>query len=160
MNGQAQEQHRWLHQLVGEWSFESEMPVDPADPSKKLAGKETVRSIGGLWVIGEGAGEMPDGQKGITILTIGFDPARGKFVGSFIASMMTHLWVYEGFLDAEGKVLTLEAQGPRFDQPGATALYRDRTEMEGPNVRLLRSLIQNPDGQWMEVMRMRYRRIG
>ncbi len=65
-----------------------------------------MRSLGGLWVLCEGRCEMPGGGAGTTVMTLGFDPARGLFVGTFIASMMTHLWLYEGGLDPELTVLT------------------------------------------------------
>ena len=42
--------------------------------------------------------------------------------------MMTHLWLYEGELDAAGKVLTLDADGPSFTDPSATAKYQDVIE--------------------------------
>ena len=32
--------------------------------------------------------------------TLGYDPAKKKYVGTFIASVMTHLWIYSGSLDA------------------------------------------------------------
>lgn len=46
-----------------------------------------------------------------TIMTIGYDPHRQRFVGTFVASMMTHLWMYEGALDDGERVLTLETEG-------------------------------------------------
>ena len=45
--------------------------------------------------------------------------------------MMTHLWVYDGALDAAGKVLTLDAEGPSFTGDGTTAKYQDVIEIEG-----------------------------
>ena len=34
------------------------------------------------------------------IMTLGYDPQKKRFVGTLIGSMMTHLWVYDGALDA------------------------------------------------------------
>lgn len=31
-----QEEHRWLQKLVGEWSYETEIMMEPAQPPKKL----------------------------------------------------------------------------------------------------------------------------
>lgn len=50
----------------------------------------------------EGLGEMPGGGIATTMMTLGYDPARKWFVGTFIGSMMTHMWVYAG------TVLTLD----------------------------------------------------
>jgi hypothetical protein len=61
-------------------------------------------------------------------MTLGYDPQTQRFVGSFVASMMTHLWPYNGTLNAEGTVLTLDAEGPSFAGDGATAKYQDIIE--------------------------------
>ena len=45
-------------------------------------------------------------------MTLGYDPVQKRFVGTFIGSMMTHMWIYNGTLDAAGKVLTLDTEGP------------------------------------------------
>ena len=41
--------------------------------------------------------------------------------------MMTNLWVYEGELDAAGKVLTLDADGPSVADQTKTAKYTIQT---------------------------------
>ena len=63
-------------------------------------------------MIAEGRGQMPGGGTGTTVMTLGYDSARQRFVGTFIASMMTHLWVYKGVLNDAGTELTLETEGP------------------------------------------------
>ena len=47
------------------------------------------------------------------IITLGYDPAKGKFVGTFIASMMTHLWLMRVRSTRPAKSSTLDAEGPR-----------------------------------------------
>ena len=39
--------------------------------------------------------------------------------------MMTHLWVYDGALDAAGRVLTLHAEGPDMFAGGKVTQYRN-----------------------------------
>lgn len=56
-------QHRWLQQLIGEWEFTSECSCGPDAPPLKSKGSERVRTLGDLWVIGEGGGEMPGGAR-------------------------------------------------------------------------------------------------
>ncbi|TXT39001.1 MAG: ribulose kinase [Planctomycetota bacterium] len=61
MHAEPQKEHQWLQRLVGEWTFEAECSMGPDQPPMKSTGSEVVRSLGGLWTIGEGQGEMPDG---------------------------------------------------------------------------------------------------
>jgi hypothetical protein len=150
-------EHHWLQRFVGEWSFEGECVMGPDQPPMKSTGQCVTRSLGGLWILNEGSGEMPDGGEAKSIITLGYDPAKGKFVGTFIASMMTHLWLYEGSLDASGKVLTLDAEGPSMAGDGM-ANYQDIMTVENDNHWILSSQMQGPDGQWTKFMTAHYRR--
>jgi len=154
-----QKEHEWLLQLVGEWEFEGDCAMGPDQPRMRSTGTERVRSIGGFWTVGEGASEIPGtGVPTSSIMTLGFDSATGRFVGSFIASMMTKFWTYDGFLDEGGKKLVLEAEGPNM-VAGGTALYRDVIEIVGPDHRRLVAHIQGEDGGWTEFMTADYRRV-
>ncbi len=151
-------EHRWLQRFVGEWSFESECTTGPDQPPMKSTGRCVTRSLGDLWTLNEGSGEVPGGGEMRSIITLGYDPAKGKFVGTFIASMMTHLWLYEGSLDESGKVLTLDAEGPSMLGGGTMAKYQDIVTVENDNHWILSSQIQGPDGQWIKFMTADYRR--
>ena len=155
---EPQAEHRWLHQLVGEWTFEGECNVGPDQPPMKQGGRETVRSLGGLWTVGEGAGEMPDGGICETIMTLGFDPQTKRFVGTFIVSVMTHMWFYKGTLDATGKILTLDTEGPTFAGDGTMAKYQDIITFIDDDHRTLSSRVWTADGQWLPFMKADYRR--
>lgn len=159
MNVKPQAEHAWLQRFVGEWTYEGECLMGPDQPPMKSSGTESVRAIGGYWVVGEGQATMPDGTPGTTIITLGFDPQKGRFVGSFIGSMMTILWVYDGQLDATGRILTLDADGPSWTEPGKTAKYRDVVEAVSDDHRLLKSSVLGDDGEWHEFMVAHYRRV-
>jgi hypothetical protein len=156
MNAEPQKEHRWLGKLVGEWTYESEAVMGPGQPPVKSRGTEAVRSIGGVWVQGEGQGEMPGGSPATMIITLGYDPAKKRFVGTFIGSMMTHMWLYDGQLD--GDVLTLDAEGPSFTDPNKTAKYQDILEIVSDDHRILSSQVQGDDGRWQRFMTAHYRR--
>lgn len=160
MNAQPQAEHQWLQKLVGEWTSEMDAVMGPDKPPEKFVGTETVRAVGGLWTMGEGRGEMPGGGTAVTVMTLGYDPARKRFVGTFIGSMMTHMWVYEGTLDATGKVLTLDTEGPHFGTEGKTARYKDVIEFVSDDHRVLTSQMQGDDGTWTQFMTAHYRRKG
>jgi hypothetical protein len=153
-----QQEHQWLERLVGEWTFESDCNMGPDQPSMKTTGKETVRSLGGLWTIGEGEGEMPGGRTHQSVMTLGYDPQAKRFVGTFIASMMTYLWQYNGTLDASGKKLVLDAEGPSFAGDGAMARYQDIVEFINDDYRTLSSQVLGPDGSWTPIMKAHYHR--
>ncbi len=153
-------QHQWLQQLVGTWTYEVEAATTPDKPDEKLAATETVRSLGGLWTVAEGTGEMPDGSGPFTtIMTLGFDPRKGRFTGTFIASMMTYLWIYDGELDADQRVLTLHAEGPAMSGEDKLYKYRDVVTIVTPDHRTLTSHFQTEDGEWQQFMTAHYRRV-
>ena len=155
---EPQEQHQWLHRMVGEWTGEGEALMEPGQATEKWKTTERVRSIAGLWVQAEGESEMPEGGLASTVMTLGYDPQKKRFVGSFIGSMMANLWIYEGTLDASRKVLTLDTEGPSFKGDGTLSKYQDVIEFVSDDHRLLKSRVLGEDGQWTEFMTASYRR--
>lgn len=157
-------EHKWLQKFVGEWTYESECPAEPGQPPMKFTGTETGRAIGDLWIMCEGRGQMPDGTPASMYLTLGFDAARKAFVGSWIGSMMTHLWTYEGRLDDGRRILTLDTVGPAMcgegtpDTSGKTARYQDVHEFRSDDHRVLTSRMQGEDGKWHQFMECHYYR--
>ena len=163
MGVERQAEHRWLERLVGEWRYESEETAGPGAAAPGAAparytGSESVRSLDGVWVLCEGRGDAPGGPASTTVMTLGYDPARGRCAGTFVGSMMTHLWLYEGELDPAGTVLTLETEGPSFMDDGTTGRYRDVIELLGADRRVLTSNFLGPDGAWRPFMTTQYRR--
>ena len=57
------------------------MRMGPDQPPMKSTGVDVVRSLGGLWIIAEGEGEMPGGGTAKTIMTLGYDPRLGATWG-------------------------------------------------------------------------------
>jgi hypothetical protein len=158
MKAEVTAEHAWLRRLVGEWRFEmSEAHGSPPMPP----GTETVRLVGDVWLLLEARGQMPDGTPIHSQMMLGYDPAQRCFVGTWIGSMMHHLWIYRGgALDAAQRVLTLPAEGPVFDgPPGKMAQYRDMIEIVNDDERLLHGNVQGEDGQWTRFMTARYTRV-
>lgn len=158
MKAEPQKEHEWLHKLVGEWTYESECSMEPGKPPEKFSGSETVRSLGGLWILCEGRGEMPGGGTATTLMMLGYDPQKKHYVGTWAGSMMTHLWIYNGSLDADGKVLTLNAEGPNCMAEGKLAKYRDVIEVKSHDYRILTPYMLGDDGEWRALMTAHYRR--
>jgi hypothetical protein len=72
---------------------------------------------------------------------------------------MTTFWVYEGELDAVGRVLTLNTEGPSIAADGTTAMYRETIELVSDDHRIFKSRAMDADGQWQEFMVSHYRRV-
>ncbi len=153
-------EHGWLQRLLGEWTYESECAGPPGTPPLRASGTELVRALGGYWVIGEAEGGMPgiDGRMR-WIMTVGYDDRAKRFRGSWVGSVMTAMFVYDGALSADGRTLTLESEGPAFTGEG-TARYRDAMELRGDDTRVLTSAVQGADGGWTQFMTATFRRTG
>lgn len=158
MKTEPQKEHQWLQKFVGEWTFEADMQMGPDQPATKSRGSESVRSLGGLWILAEGEGEMPGGGSATTILTLGYDPQKKRYLGTWLGSMMTHLWVYDGALDANGSVLTLDTEGPSMAGDGKTSKYQDVIDFKSDDHRVLSSQVLGDDGKWNRFMTANYRR--
>ncbi|MBD2077527.1 DUF1579 domain-containing protein [Phormidium sp. FACHB-592] len=158
MHAEPQKEHQWLQKLVGEWTYETEVKMESGQPTENPTGTETVRSVGGLWFLAEGQGEMPGGGAATTLMTLGYDPQKQRYVGTWIGSMMTYLWVYEGELDANETVLTLNSDGPSMTGDEKMAKYRDVIEFKSDDYRVMTSHMLGDDGQWHHFMTAHYRR--
>lgn len=154
MTAEVRDEHRWLGKLVGEWTYEGPGPEE----GQTATGTEIVRPIGEIWVQCEGRGTCgPSEDESITQMTLGFNPAQGRFQGTWIGSMMHHLWIYEGELDVESNTLTLESEGPSMTGEG-TARYRDVIQFVSDDHRTLASHCAGEDGEWTHFMTMHYHR--
>jgi len=159
MPAKPQAEHEWLHQLVGEWTYEAECLMGPDQPPMKSSGTQSFSSFGGLWLVGDGTGQMPDGSPAVTRMTLGYDPQKERYVGSFIGSMMGNLWVYSGTRDSAGTVLTLDTEGPDFTSPGKITAYQDILEIKSPDHHVLSSQTRGENGEWIRFMTAHYRRV-
>ena len=160
MDAKPQEEHAWLQQMLGDWTIEGDCDGPPGEPAMKTTGKEHVRALGGFFAVCEGHGQIPgDASPGYMLMTLGYDIAKKKFVGSWAGSMMPGMFFYEGQLDAAKKVLTLDTEGPSFEGDGKTARYQDVITIHSRDERTLHSQTLQPDGSWKRFMTATYRRV-
>jgi predicted enzyme related to lactoylglutathione lyase len=145
------EHHKWLEQLVGTWTVESETIGEGT-------GTDTVRSLGGRWVVCDLKSEVPGMGPMNAVLTLGYNSETGKYQGTWVDSITDHLWVYEGTLDPTRKILTLEAEGPNMLDPTKGDMpYRDVIEFKSADHRTLTSSAF-VDGEWVQFMTANYRK--
>jgi hypothetical protein len=157
MKSEPQKEHTWLQKLLGEWTFEADAPPNPDGSSNHSSGSESVRSLGGLWIVAEGQGEMPGGGLASNIMSLGYDPLQKRYVGTWIGCMFSHLWVYKGSMTPAG-ALQLNTEGPDMTDPLKMANYRDVIEFQSDNRRTLTSHVQGADGKWQQFMTAVYTR--
>src|SRR5690606_19848670 len=93
------------------------------------------------------------------VQTIGYDPKKKKYIGTYTDSMMSHMWIYEGTVDETGKILTLEAEGPNMMEPGKTAMFRDIYEFKSKDEIVATAQYQDPEGNWVTMMKGTSKRV-
>jgi hypothetical protein len=161
-NGQAmtavepQKEHRWLRKFIGEWTYEGDAIMAPDQPPTRVTGRQSIRPLGELWIVGEGSGSAA-GHEDKSLLTLGYDPNSKRFVGTFISSEMAYLWIYEGKLESGETRLPLNAEGPGME-PGRVEKYHDIYELRDDNHWVLTSEMLGKDGKWQQFMEMHYHR--
>jgi hypothetical protein len=151
-------EHEWLQKLIGEWRVESEM-VMPEGQKLKSQGTANVKSLGGLWAFTESKDTMPDGAEVTSYFALGYDVSFKEYRGCLIMSASSHLWKYVGELSEDGKIMTLNCEGPSMTKDGETALYRDTIELIDENNRTHTSSGQDDKGEWQEFMKAHYSRV-
>jgi hypothetical protein len=147
----------WLQTLVGEWETEIECHIEQRKLPLKSKGTESVRSIGGFWIVAEGKSTVMD-KPMTSILTLGYDSEQRKYVGTWASSCMTYLWQYKGSLDLAAETLMLETEGPSPLSLGTIAKFREVMEVISNDHRVFTSSVQRADGKWAKIATISYRR--
>lgn len=151
-------QHEWLQQFVGEWTTEVEIIFDPAAPAMLSTGRDRIRMLGGFWLICESTGdsvEMPYSS----ILSVGYDPEKGRYIGTWMDTMMSRLWSYEGSVNGAGNKLTLETEGSCPKEPGKVRLFHESLELIDPDHKVFTSEIRQDDGTWLTCVTVKGTRV-
>lgn len=150
-------EHEWLRQFAGDWVVEAEcyMNADHTPVSNK--GIERIRSLGGFWLLVEVESDMM-GKPFQGIQTLGFDPAKGKFIGTWVDSLTSELWHYEGFLNKEWTELTLNSEGI-CPQTGALTKVRSVLAYKDMNHKIYSSYTVGKNGELTLALRASALRI-
>jgi hypothetical protein len=151
------EEHEWLQKFVGEWESESKMWHSPDAEPMTAKGSESTRALNRFWIVAEGKSEVM-GQAVQSVLTLGYDVKKEKYVGTWIDSMTGYLWLYEGTVNDAGTTLTLESEGPGMDGSGTTT-FREVTEFLSDDHRVFRSSYKDDEGEWVKIVEVHYRRV-
>lgn len=148
-------QHQKLAANAGTWEAALEMmgPDGQTMPSKGVS--VMTMGPGGFWLLDNfhaDLGGMPFHGMGST----GFDPQKGKYVGTWIDSMSPTLMVLEGDFDAAGKVLTMVGTAPGYD--GKPAVHRMVTTHVDAKTNRFEMFVTGEDGKEMKMLSIAYTR--
>ena len=164
-NRSTQLKREWLHQFVGTWVSVGTVTPGEGVPPITMKGTMTARLLGNRWLTCEYNGPMPGGGKMAALQTIGFNETTGRYVGTWVDSSADYLWKYDGELSADGKTLSMSAEGPRMAEDGSglkegtTQLYRDSYTITSPDLIEATSELQLPDGTWQTFVTSRMKRV-
>lgn len=105
------EQHKLLEREVGEFDVEIKMWMNGPEVEPAISkGKDKVTKLGELWILSDFEGEfggVPFMGRGIT----GYDPMKGKFVGTWVDSLSSSMMLMEGDYDEGTRTLTMVSEG-------------------------------------------------
>jgi hypothetical protein len=146
----ATKEHQWLKQFVGEWQSSSKAH-GPGMPDMEGKGTMKARMLGELWTVIDYQADF-GGMNMTAVQTIGYDAEKKKYVGSWVDSFQNILWTYDGTVDASGKKITLEAEGPNMMEPGKRTKFRDEYEFVSPEKMTITSSMLGSDGNWVTFM--------
>lgn len=144
-------EHEMLRKDVGVWDATVEM-LTPGAPPAVSKGTETVSMLGAFWQIADFKAEM-FGQPFEGRGTTGYDPARKKFVGTWVDSISTGISTVEATYDPAKKTMTGTMEGP--DPTGAVTKTKETTVWTDADTRVF--TMYAPDGA-TPIMRISYKR--
>ncbi|QDT67301.1 hypothetical protein MalM25_01980 [Planctomycetes bacterium MalM25] len=151
-------EHELLQRFVGEWEITGECTIGPGSEPTKNTGRTSSRLLGERWAINEMVFDT-DGIEIRGVQTLGYDPAKQKYVGTWTDSMMNHLWVYEGVYDEEKRTLTLDTMGPNMMGDGELIPYQDTFEFVSKDKIVMRSQAKDDAGEWVVFMTSEMSRV-
>jgi hypothetical protein len=122
-------EHEVFRKDVGTWDAEVEIHPGPGAPPQRSRGVAVNKLVGGVWLVIDF--ENDGGFQGHGVY--GWDPAKKKYVGTWVDSMRTFLAPMEGTWDAATQTMTFVGEGTMQD--GRTLRWRETTTVTGPTPR-------------------------
>lgn len=149
-------QHKWLNKFVGRWSSQVTIYIPGQKKPMKASGTERYHTLGAYWLVGDIGGKMM-GMDLAALLTVGYDSAQKKYIGTWVDNGSGYMWKYIGSVDATGKKITLMTQGPCPMKGGQMVQFKEITEFKSANHKVYTSAMLD-DGKWVTLMTIDSRR--
>ena len=153
-----EKEHAFLKKFAGTWESASDCTMAPGQTPMKTTATSTNRMIGEFWLVNE-IKSTGGGAKVTAFQTIGYDPAKKKYFGTWVDSMFGHMWHYEGTVSEDKTTLTLEADGPNFMTGKGTTKFRDVYRFETADHIVASAFVMGEDGKWVEFVSGHSRRV-
>lgn len=155
---QPTKHHEVLKGEVGVWDAEVAfwMAGPDAEPARSQA-VETNRLIGGMWVISDFEGTF-GGMKFLGHGQLGYDPAKKKYVGTWVDGMAPTLMLMEGTYDEDTQTMIMFSEGVD-PQTGKMQTMRNTTRYLSDDEKIM-TMATAPAGSdaFVKVMEIRYKR--
>jgi hypothetical protein len=120
-------EHEGLKEGAGTWNWVGKFRMAPDRPEVEVKGVETCTMLGGFWLVFDIKTDNFMGMPWHGHGTLGYDPGKKKYLGTFIDSMSSDRMLGEGTMDAAGKVLTMIWEG-KDHETGKVAKMRETYE--------------------------------
>lgn len=105
--------HARLQRDVGRWNVACTYYMDPSQPPMECTAVEEIEAVGGFWTLSRFTADFM-GMPFVGRCTLGWDARKEKFVGSWIDSMSSTMFVMEGDFSADGRTLEMRCEGPHM----------------------------------------------
>jgi hypothetical protein len=148
--------HKMLASMAGSWKTKTKSWMEPNKPPMESTGTcEQKMLLGGRFLQQEFTGEMM-GRTFTGIGVTGYDNHTKKYVSTWIDSMGTAIYFFEGTASADGKIITQEN---RYDDPvNGPMKWRSVTRIVDDNTQVFEMYGTDKKGKEEKMMEIIYTR--
>lgn len=107
---QPVEEHKMLKAEVGTWKAEMKMWMPGTEEPLIAQGQEVNKMMGDFWVMSDFSASIM-GQPFEGKATLGYDPVKKKYIGTWCDNMNAHMSFMEGTYDKATKTMTMMVTG-------------------------------------------------
>jgi hypothetical protein len=145
-------QHRLMASLAGSWTTRTKARTEPGKPPMETTGScEQKMILDGRYLQQEYTGDMM-GETFTGINLIGYDNHTRKYVSTWVDSMSTAIYYFEGTASADGKTITQKCS---YDDPVRGPLvWRSLTRIVDDNTMEYEMYITPKGGKEVKEMEM------
>ena len=149
------EEHKMLMMDEGVWRATMTLQQGPGQASEPIVGIETNTMIGELWSVGKFEAVI-EGAPYVGFATLGYDPAKGQYVGTWVDSSTSYITEMQGSYDAVSSTLTLfyttAGPGGQVEERKNVMVYANRNTRDF-------DMFLKTNGEWVKSMEILYERL-